>query len=52
MEKITFIAEFRDKTNNKRIWSTVRETTISKALKEAEKTCKINNIKLIGIREA
>lgn len=52
MKKITFIVEFRDEINNKKDWSIVRETTISKALKEAEKICKVNNVKLIGIKEA
>lgn len=52
MKKITFIIEFRDETNNKKDWSIVRETTISKALEVAEKICKVNNVKLVGIKEA
>lgn len=52
MKTITFIAEFRNETNKERNWATIRETTISKALKKAEIIGKANNIKLIGIREA
>ena len=51
MKKILFIAEFRDEIS-KRNWFIVRDTTISKVLKEAGKICEINNVKLIGIIEA
>lgn len=50
MKKKLFIVEFRDEIN-KRNWFIVRETTISKALKEAGKICEINNVKLIEIIE-
>lgn len=50
--KTMFIVEFREKTENKRNCFIVEETTISKAFKEAEKICKIKNVKLIGIKEA
>lgn len=52
MKTITFIVEFREKTDNKRNCFIIEETTISKAFKEAEKICKIKNVKLTGIKEA
>lgn len=52
METITFIVEFREKVSNKRNYFIIEETTISKAFKEAEKICKIKNVKLTGIKEA
>lgn len=52
MKTIAFIAEFREKVNNKRDCFIVTETTINKAFKKAEKICKIKNVKMIGIREA
>ena len=52
MKTITFIVEFREKVSNKRDCFIVTETTINKAFKKAEKICKINNVKMIGIKEA
>lgn len=52
MKTITFIVEFREKTDNKRNCFIIEEATISKAFKEAEKICKIKNVKLTGIKEA
>ena len=42
MKKKLFIVELRDEIN-KRSWFIVRETTISKTLKEAGKICETNN---------
>ena len=50
--KTMFFVEFRKKTDNKRSCFIIKETTISKAFKEAEKICKIRNVKLVGIKEA
>jgi hypothetical protein len=52
MKTIAFIVEFREKENNKRNCFMITETTINKAFKKAEKMCKINNVKMIGIKEA
>lgn len=51
METIAFIVAFREKVSNKRNAFIVTGTTINKAFKEAEKRCKIKNVKMIGIRE-